>query len=386
MRSQALDETLAGIFLENASDPIRETIHWDATNVEAEREFGMLEGAYASMRLKRWADAIADLLDCDIDFRPLLSRLHQADRRLQSVKANIAFRGSVKLIEKPTDCHLTEMWRRTEHALVVAAGEWTPELMQKVAAATVGNEDRDAHLVLIECSDGQHSRSMPPLKEMFLKSRGGEVEFLSIPAPSELSFCVSDGQTGRVGSLKNVLLRNAPAIQASGVGVINALFSPVIRKIDSKGGGRWFLSQLQTQSEPDDSDPATKLWRSLIGKMDALHEDIRLRIQALADEARTATAVRAKSEVREVEYCQSFRELEPAFAERRGEIVAEWEGIDISIPQMIDSAEETLAQFCHWVSAPDRQHDLEIFLPGVPADSTKALGKVLLKALKTEPA
>src|SRR5262249_37341427 len=78
----------------------------------------------------------------------------------------------------------------------------------------------------------------------------------------------------------------------------------------------------------------------------------------------------------------SFREIEPAFSERRDDLLAEWDGITFQIPQMIDSAQETFVQFCQWVSVMDRQHEMEIFLSGVPADSAKAFSKVLLKALK----
>jgi hypothetical protein len=381
VRNGDLDEALSSAILESESIFGKEISKPESVG-DVDRDLANLESADASILLKRWANAMADVFECDADWRALLNRLHRADKRLQSLEGRKAFRGTFQLVEAPAVCHVTELWRQTARSLVLVTNEWTPELMQRVAAVTVGLEDRDAHLILVECSEGQRSRSLPPIKETFLKTCGGEVEFLSIQSPSSLSFCAADGRIGRLGNLRNVLLTTSPAIEVTGLGAIEALYSPVVRRVDAKGGGRWFLSQFQNAGEPDEGNsPDGDKLRQLIGKMHVLHDDIRLRIQALADDTRLAASARGNSEAGTEISANSFRDIEPSFPVRCDELFGEWEGVELTIPQMTDSAQQTFTKFCRWVSASDRQHELEIFLAGVPVNATRALAKILVRAL-----
>jgi len=381
VKTQAIEECLASTIIETASNITRDK---KVRAPAAESAYdGSLEAADPSFLVKRWANAIAEVLDCSTDFRALLSRLHQADLRFETLEANISLRGSVRLVEKTAVCHLTELWKQTRRVLIIVTSEWTTELLQRVAAATVGYEDQDAHLILIDCAESPRKKAFPALKELFLKTRNGEVEFITVPVPTPLSFCVSDGQRARLGSIKSILLTNSSAIESLGFGAAEALFSPVVQKIDAKkGSGRWFLSQLGNTGETDDNDPElTAKLRGLLGRMEAFHDDLRMRIQALADAARAGATGKATARSQKEGLPSSFREIEPVFSEQRDEFLAEWNEIDLQIPQMIGSGQDTFLQFCQRVSIADRQHELEIFLSGIHVNSTKAIGRVLLKAL-----
>ena len=49
-------------------------------------------------------------------------------------------------------------------------------------------------------------------------------------------------------------MTNAPAIEATGAGAIDSLFSPVARLIEARNGGRWFLAHLEAGSDEEDKD------------------------------------------------------------------------------------------------------------------------------------
>jgi hypothetical protein len=75
--------------------------------------------------------------------------------------------------------------------------------------------------------------------------------------------------------------------------------------------------------------------------------------------------------------------LDPSFTVRLEGILDAWQKVDVLLPQLIDSAQETFGQFCGWASTPDRQHEMEIYVSGIPAESTKAVGAGLSRVLKS---
>jgi hypothetical protein len=374
---QIVEEASTGARLEDVGSP---------EGVAIDSVPGALEAADMGLLLKRWANSISDLLESGTDTRTLLNRHHHAEVRLDSVEANLAFRGAVQLVEQPAWTHLTEMWEQTTQTLVLVSNDWSAELLQRVAASTVGHKDRDAHLIMVDCSDGKKSRPLPPVKEVFFKSGGGGVELISIP-PANLNFCVSDGRIARLGGLKAVLLTKNPAITASGMGAIEALLAPVTRRLDAKGGGRWLLSQLQKNNDPDDErmegrETSDEI-RRLTYEMKALNTDLRIRIDSLIEEAKLARdremAEAQESEVRR----RVLRDLDPDFAARLDLILDAWHKVDVMLPQLVDSAQETLGQFCGWASRPDRQHEMEVYVSGIPAGTTRAVGAGLRRVLKS---
>jgi hypothetical protein len=300
---------------------------------------------------------------------------------MEAIEAQLAFRGNVRLIESSIRPHLYEMWDQTDRALVVVSNEWTAELLQRVAVLTSGREDHDAHLILVDCSEGRRSKPLPAIKETFSATSGRDVEFLSVPMSVGSSYCVSDGQRARLGNLKSLATANNAAFAVSGLGAIEAVLAPLVRNLDVKGGGRWLLSQLQRSTMPEapgseEYESSTAI-RQVTLEMKALLADIRQLIDEVIDEAKSdATAERDTRDTR------ILLDRNSALRQRQLEIVTRWQTIDISLPQAISSPQETLVQFCRWVGTPGRQHDLEIFASGIPADSAKALGATLVRAMQ----
>ena len=374
---QLIDEAIASRVLSpaNPSEEILERgteaeIARSESAQQSRRNRSLFESSDPRTFINDWRYAIEDLIDAAPEVRSLLSRLHRVDVRRRVLVAQLRFRGKVRLLQSSPSCHIAELWQTAKRHLVIVSPEWSQELLQQVASATISTEDRAAHLILIDSSGRGTPVMLDSFRSSFKKTSWGEIETAATTVAIDSAFCLVDGRYARLGSLKTILLRNDSAIEISGVGGIQSLSASVAEWIDMKGSGWWIVDILKVFDAPTDG-PIEESIKSLNSRLQLLQDDIQARIDTVNDDRSPKEQMTQKP----------LSEQDYSLKTRADEIAEDLFALQIQMPAAMRSAFETLSQCCDWVLRQDRQHELELIVPALPRDIYKAVGKVLLDIL-----